>query len=107
MTSDDCATGSDRVLAAVRLSGEKYDVLLSLQGDAPFTPPAAIAALLAAFSEDPRREVVTPVVPLRWSELDALRDAKRENAVQRHDRHRRGGRPRPVVQQDHTARPAR
>lgn len=77
MTPDDCPTGSDRVLAAARLSGEEYDVILSLQGDAPFTPPAAIDAMLAAFAENPDHEVVTPVVRLRWAELDALRAAKK------------------------------
>jgi len=77
MTPDDCPTGSDRVLAAARLSGGQYDVLFSLQGDAPFTPPAAVGAMLAAFAANPKHEVVTPVVKLRWPELDALRDAKK------------------------------
>lgn len=77
MTPDDCPTGSDRVLAAANLSGKKYDVLFSLQGDAPFTPPAAVGAMLAAFAANPRHEVVTPVVRLRWPELDALREAKK------------------------------
>lgn len=77
MTPDDCPTGSDRVLAAAKLSGGNYDVLFSLQGDAPFTPPAAVGAMLAAFAANPRLEVVTPVVRLRWAELDALRESKK------------------------------
>lgn len=77
MTPDECPTGSDRVLAAARQEGGGYDVLLSLQGDAPFTPLAAIDAMLAAFAADPSHEVVTPVIHLRWTELDALRAAKR------------------------------
>ncbi|MBU0801021.1 MAG: 3-deoxy-manno-octulosonate cytidylyltransferase, partial [Alphaproteobacteria bacterium] len=77
MTPDDCPTGSDRVLAAAKLSGEQYDVLFSLQGDAPFTPLPAISAMLAAFATNPQHEVVTPVVRLRWPELDALRDSKK------------------------------
>lgn len=76
MTPADCPTGSDRVLAAARASGENFDILMSLQGDAPFTPPAAIAAMLAACAADPAPDVVTPVVRLRWAELDALRAAK-------------------------------
>lgn len=80
MTPADCPTGSDRVLAAAqaagKASGKDYDVLMSLQGDAPFTPPAAVDAMLAAFAADPSNEVVTPVVRLRWTELDALRAAK-------------------------------
>lgn len=77
MTPADCPTGSDRVLAAARASGRQYDVLMSLQSDAPFTPPAAIGAMLGAFASDPTNEVVTPVVKLRWPELDALREAKK------------------------------
>ena len=76
ITPAECPTGSDRVLAAARLAAERYDVLFSLQGDAPFTPAAAIDAMLAAFADNPRHEVVTPVIRLRWAELDALRAAK-------------------------------
>lgn len=76
MTSETCATGSDRVLEAADTLGT-YDVVMSLQGDAPFTPPAAIAALLSAFEEKQDVQVVTPVVALRWRELDALRESKK------------------------------
>lgn len=77
MTSDNCATGSDRVLEAATKMGGDFDFVLGLQGDAPFTPLAAPAAMLAAFQDNPSLEVVTPVVRLRWSELDALREAKK------------------------------
>ncbi len=77
MTSDDCPTGSDRVLEAARKLGGDFDFVLGLQGDAPFTPLAAPAAMIAAFQENPTLEVVTPVVRLRWSELDALRESKK------------------------------
>lgn len=78
MTSPDCPTGSDRVLEAVKRHGGQYDVLLSLQGDAPFTPVEAVAKLLKAFAKNRKHEVVTPVVRLRWEELDALREAKKK-----------------------------
>ncbi len=73
MTSDDCATGSDRVLEAAQKSGKDYDFLFSLQGDAPFTPPQAIAQMLEAVTKNDTIEVITPIVNLRWQELDALR----------------------------------
>jgi 3-deoxy-manno-octulosonate cytidylyltransferase (CMP-KDO synthetase) len=76
MTSDTCRTGSDRVLEAAEKLG-KFDFLISLQGDAPFTPVAAVRALIETAMADPFAEVVTPVVRLRWSELDALRLAKK------------------------------
>lgn len=76
-TSDDCPTGSDRVLQAADKFCGDFDVLVSLQGDAPFTPPEALDRIIAAFENDPSAEVVTPVVKLRWSELDVLREAKK------------------------------
>ncbi|HPF78644.1 MAG TPA: manno-octulosonate cytidylyltransferase [Alphaproteobacteria bacterium] len=77
MTSDDCATGSDRVLEALDNLGNDFDFVLGLQGDAPFTPPEAPIKMIAAFQNNPDIEVVTPVINLRWSELDKLREQKK------------------------------
>lgn len=77
MTSDQCRTGSDRVLEAAEKAGGDFDFLLSLQGDAPFTPLSAISAMMNTVYADPSLEVVTPVIRLRWSELDALRESKK------------------------------
>lgn len=77
ITSENCATGSDRVLEAMHHKGGHFDVVISLQGDAPFTPVAALTKMLDAFEENPGCEVVTPVIRLRWDELDALREAKK------------------------------
>lgn len=76
MTSEECATGSDRVLEAAQKLGE-FDVLIGLQGDAPFTPPEAVTKMIETFEGFPATKVVTPVVRLRWAELDALRDNKK------------------------------
>ncbi|MCB9988702.1 MAG: 3-deoxy-manno-octulosonate cytidylyltransferase [Rhodospirillales bacterium] len=77
MTSDACRTGSDRVLEAAEKAGGDFDFLMGLQGDAPFTPLSAISAMLAAVYKNPAIEVITPVVNLRWSELDDLCAAKK------------------------------
>ncbi|MCB1557030.1 MAG: 3-deoxy-manno-octulosonate cytidylyltransferase [Alphaproteobacteria bacterium] len=77
MTSDRCRTGSDRVLEAAETADGGFDFLMSLQGDAPFTPPTAMAMMLDAVADNPEIAVVTPVIKLRWAELDALREAKR------------------------------
>jgi 3-deoxy-manno-octulosonate cytidylyltransferase (CMP-KDO synthetase) len=77
MTSPDCPSGSDRVLAAANQLKDKPDYILNLQGDAPFTPPQALKALLSAFQNDPALEVVTPVHALSWIDLDNLRDSKK------------------------------
>lgn len=79
MTSPGCRTGSDRALQAVKKSGTKYDFIVNFQGDAPFTDPAILAALIKAMNKSRGAiEVVTPVHRLDWSDLDRLRAAKKK-----------------------------
>jgi len=75
MTPADCVSGSDRALAAVKASGERYDFVVNLQGDSPFTPAAVVRQIIEAFAEGP--QVVTPVVRLSWAALDNLRENKK------------------------------
>lgn len=77
LTPDDCPTGSDRVLAALSGLGHRPDFVLNMQGDAPFTPPAVIRAVIETWQKNPSLSVVTPVVQLRWAELDQLRENKK------------------------------
>lgn len=66
------SSGSGRVWAVARDRAGPTSIIVNLQGDAPFVPPATIAALVAAL----RRSscgVATPVVQLSWAALDALR----------------------------------
>lgn len=77
MTSDSCRTGSDRVLEAAQQMGGDFDFVVGLQGDAPFTPVEAPLKIIETFIGNPGHEVVTPVVRLRWTELDALREGKK------------------------------
>ena len=80
MTSDACKTGSDLVLEAVNIleneSGDKIDFVLGLQGDAPFTPIEAISKMIIAFQANTDINVITPIINLRWAELDRLRAQK-------------------------------
>jgi 3-deoxy-manno-octulosonate cytidylyltransferase (CMP-KDO synthetase) len=78
MTSTACPSGTDRALEAVRKLGRTYDFIVNLQGDAPLTPPDFITEMIRAYAADPSIDVITPVVPLRWDELDALRAAKQQ-----------------------------
>jgi 3-deoxy-manno-octulosonate cytidylyltransferase (CMP-KDO synthetase) len=77
LTSEDCATGSDRVLEASEKLGGDFDFVLGLQGDAPFTPVEAPHRLIETFLHHPKADVVTPIVRLRWEELDLLRESKK------------------------------
>lgn len=76
MTSPDCPTGTDRVMAAARQIGQNPDLVINLQGDAPLTPPDFVTALIAAYKEA-RTDIVTPVVRLTWDALDVLRNNKK------------------------------
>lgn len=78
MTSPDCQSGSDRALAAANQLKDKPDFIVNLQGDAPFTPPQALRAMLQAFADNPALEVITPVHALSWIDLDNLRDSKKK-----------------------------
>lgn len=78
ITSSNCRTGSDRVLAALRQMNEWPEFVINLQGDAPFTPPKVILEMIDCFSKNyPSPEVVTPVHRLSWTALDELREEKK------------------------------
>lgn len=78
MTSDQCRTGSDRVLEAVMNLNRSPDFVLNLQGDAPLTPPDFLSAMIRVKKDNPGLPVVTPVVQLSWQELDDLRASKKQ-----------------------------
>lgn len=48
MTDPELPSGTDRALAAARAQDEAPDFILNLQGDAPFTPPTYLSALIEA-----------------------------------------------------------
>ena len=77
MTSENCPTGSDRVLEAAEKIDPDLDFVVGLQGDAPFTPKDAIMKMIAHVQTHPECEVVTPVLRLRWEVLDQLRENKK------------------------------
>lgn len=73
LTDAECATGTDRVIAAIQQLEQKPNLIINLQGDAPLTPSNILIELILALQQS---SVVTPVMQLRWSELDILRAAK-------------------------------
>lgn len=74
MTHPDLPSGTDRCRAAAELAAPEADFIVNLQGDAPFTPPAHVSALI---DNAQRADVVTPVINLTWEALDALREHKK------------------------------
>ncbi|MBK6897042.1 MAG: 3-deoxy-manno-octulosonate cytidylyltransferase [Alphaproteobacteria bacterium] len=78
MTPDTCATGSDRVLAALRQLDHWPDFIINLQGDVPFTPPSVLRKMFETFLSKPKYEVITPVQVLSWADLERLRKNKKK-----------------------------
>lgn len=74
MTDSAIATGSGRALAAALAQDQAPDLVVNLQGDSPFQPEGALAAVIAALKSG--AEVATPVIALGWKDLDALRAHK-------------------------------
>lgn len=75
MTDPDLPSGTDRCRAAMALAAPEAQFVVNLQGDAPFTPPTHITALIDNASRGVH--VVTPVIKLSWEALDALRENKK------------------------------
>lgn len=76
ITDPKIPSGSDRCFAAAKLYGASVDLVINLQGDAPFTPPAHIASLVTTASLT-RADIYTLGIQLSWDELDLLRTQKK------------------------------
>lgn len=76
MTPSACATGSDRAYAAAVQMVPAPDIVINLQGDAPFIPVAAIRGVIERLRAHPEVDVATPAIPLTWAALDTLRAHK-------------------------------
>ena len=68
------ANGTARALAAARAMATPPELVVNLQGDNPFTPPATLLAMIDALAAG--ATVATPVIPLNWEALDRLRRQK-------------------------------
>ncbi len=76
MTDAALPSGTDRAFAAVRALGAAPDFVINLQGDAPFTPPAYVSALIEAAASGIDADVITPVIRMGWEALDTVRAQK-------------------------------
>ncbi len=77
MTDPELPSGTDRALAAANAAAPDADFIVNLQGDAPFTPPAYISAIIEA-GRITKLDAVTPIVQMSWADLDELRERKKE-----------------------------
>ena len=74
MTPGDVANGTARALAAADGTMPRPNIVVNLQGDNPFTPPATLLAVMDVLAAG--AAVATPVVHLDWADLDRLRRQK-------------------------------
>lgn len=75
MTDPELPSGTDRALAAAEHYSPGADFIVNLQGDAPFTPPSYVDEIIHAGQSSPH-DLITPVVRLRWADLDTVRKQK-------------------------------
>ena len=73
MTSPDCANGTERVAEAHAALGNRYDVVVNFQGDAPLTPPWFVTDLVAGLTADAEAGMATPVLPCDGAALAGFR----------------------------------
>jgi 3-deoxy-manno-octulosonate cytidylyltransferase (CMP-KDO synthetase) len=76
MTPADCATGTDRVFAALQAIDAPVDAVINVQGDAVLTPPWVIQALADALGDPAGPAMVTPAVVLDRARYDQFVAAK-------------------------------
>jgi CMP-2-keto-3-deoxyoctulosonic acid synthetase len=69
-------SGSARAYAAARRMSPPPELVINLQGDAPFVPPGVVAGLISTLRSG-NADVATPVYQLDWGRLDRLRAHKR------------------------------
>jgi 3-deoxy-manno-octulosonate cytidylyltransferase (CMP-KDO synthetase) len=75
MTDAALDSGSARACAAARARPVSPALVINLQGDAPFVPPAVVAGLITTLRGG-GADVATPVYQLTWERLDRLRQHK-------------------------------
>lgn len=75
MTPLTCDSGSSRACAAALARPNKPELVINLQGDAPFMPPSVVAGLVTTLRTG-QADVATPVYRLDWTRLDHLRAHK-------------------------------
>lgn len=76
LTSADCPSGSDRALQAADRFAPNAEIIVNLQGDAPFTRPEDVVAVAEACAAQAVAPVATAYEQLSWDALDLLRAQK-------------------------------
>lgn len=81
MTSEACRNGTERCADALSVLGERYDIVVNLQGDAPLTPAWFIEDLVSGLRENPEFDVATPVLRADGDTLNSFLEDRRNGRV--------------------------
>lgn len=81
MTAESCRNGTERCAEAVAKLGERPDVVINMQGDAPLTPPDFVTALVAAMRADPTLPTATPGLRTSGAALAHFREDRAAGRV--------------------------
>lgn len=79
MTTQDCATGTDRIFQALQKrsqAGENYDYVINIQGDEPLLPVSYIDQLAQSFLDNSKLDMVTLSHPLDPRDIDNMSAVK-------------------------------
>lgn len=81
MTSTKHQSGTDRCYEAYKNWGEKFDVVINVQGDEPFIDPSQLRAIMGCFESD-QTQIATLVKPFSIDEgIDALESVNTPKVV--------------------------
>ncbi|MCC0070713.1 MAG: 3-deoxy-manno-octulosonate cytidylyltransferase [Rhodobacteraceae bacterium] len=81
MTSTACRNGTERCAEAHAALGDRYDIVVNLQGDAPLTPHWFVEDLVTALRADAEAEIATPVLRCDGHALKGLLADRRAGRV--------------------------
>jgi len=73
MTSSEARNGTERCAEALDQLGDKAEMVVNLQGDAPLTPPWFLEALIAGLRADADAAIATPILRCDGETLAALK----------------------------------
>jgi len=81
MTSAACENGTERCAEAHDALGQRFDIVVNLQGDAPLTPSWFIEELVRELEAHPTAEVATPVLRCNGRALAGFLEDRRAGRV--------------------------
>lgn len=81
MTSPECENGTVRCAEVSKRIGQRFEIVVNLQGDAPLTPAWFIEDLVAGLRENTWAQVATPVLRADGRALNGFLDDRRAGRV--------------------------